>query len=197
MALTDNLSGLISATLNINVLRSNPTGLDTYKESYSKSWDNTDSVGDETAGRLFAVFHETVTVTISDVTISLASSTDPMGTIGTNVPSGDTTDGTRLNDSRLKVFAVRNLSPDDGTGTAIFLEANSSGISGITGGPIGGYSGEGASPNDAAIYLPPQGVMIWTNPRGSTPMTASGTLDQMRVKCVSGTAEMEVLYAVG
>ena len=110
MATTDQLQGIVNAVVNITAQRSNPSGQDTYRVSEGNSWENTESVANTTAFRIYSVFQEDITVTSTESTLSLASFTDPMGGAGSNVPSSDPEGGF------LKILFLYNHSPADGTG---------------------------------------------------------------------------------
>jgi len=189
MATTDVISGLTSLIIAINSVRTNPDGKDRYKVSDGQSWENTESVGDSTAYKLFAVFREQITVTTTDTVLSFADSVDPMGGIGSNVPSSDPEGG------RLKVLAIVNTAPIGGQSVA--LEANSAGINPISGGVITAYAaGTGFAPNDSGINIQPGGMFVWTSPAGTIAMNDTAD-DEMRIKTYSGTAVVDILYAVG
>lgn len=116
MSLVDTVSGIIRVHLDFVASRSGgPRGRDHYGFPYSASFDNTESAGDGTAYRIRVLFDEVITVIASDSTLSLADSADPMGGLGSNVPSGDPEGG------NLKAIGFHNQSPSDGNGQTAYI----------------------------------------------------------------------------
>lgn len=185
MALTDEITGSLSFLARFLVTRSNPQGRDVYEMSYNAALSNTEATGDDTAFRVRGAFHEIITVTTASQTISLADSAGPMGGLGSNVPSADPEGAT------LKLLAFKNLTPTDGTGQTVFV---SFGETLGTFGPVLSYSTLGKLA-DSALEVIAGGMVAFFGPQGHNPAMNDGVDDEIAVKVLSGTADLEVLYA--
>lgn len=190
MATTDVISGLVSVAINIASRRTNPDGRDNYKFSYSQNFENTESVGDATAGKLFAVFSEEITVTNTSKTLSLADSVDPLGDLGSNVPSSDPEGGL------VKILGFLNKA-SPGAGQNIYIGWNDGAINDMIG-PLTTYISAGAPPSGAAIVIGPGGCALFVDPTNNmTTALSDGVDDEIKVITDAGTAPLHIFYAVG
>lgn len=193
MATSDVLSGLLSLIINVNAKRTEPSGRDTYKTSFSLPFDNTETKGDNSVGKLYSVFHEEVTVTATDTKLIL-DTTDPMGALGTNSWSQEPTTG-----ARLKVIAIKNLKdptglPDDNE-NMILIDQGAL-INAITAGFAWSYTAESTpGPSNWALGIQPGGLFLWVDPRGAA--IFAGAANEIGIKVKTNPVQAEIFLAVG